>query len=74
MRTALENQVILAYLPPHCSHVLQPLDMSIFGPTKTGYRRELGLRTPESLSKAEFIQIYQKIRLDSMTISNIESG
>jgi hypothetical protein len=74
MRVALENRVILAYLAPHCSHVIQPLDLSVFGPMKTAYRKELGLRTPDSLSKASFIEIYEKIRAKAMSRSNIESG
>jgi hypothetical protein len=45
----MENRIILAYLTSHCSHVLQPLDLAVFGPIK-----------PENLSKADFIEIYEK--------------
>ncbi|KAJ8340713.1 hypothetical protein SKAU_G00353460 [Synaphobranchus kaupii] len=34
---ALENGVILLCWPPHTSHVLQPLDVGIFGPLKTEF-------------------------------------
>lgn len=31
---AKENGIIILTLPPHCSHVLQPLDVTVFGPFK----------------------------------------
>ena len=30
----MENEIDLLVLPPHCSHVLQPLDVSVFAPLK----------------------------------------
>lgn len=36
---AAENGVTLLTLPPHCSHKLQPLDVSIFGPVRTYYAK-----------------------------------
>ena len=32
-----ENGVVLLSFPPHCSHKLQPLDRSVFGPLKKYY-------------------------------------
>ena len=34
-----ENGVTLLTLPPHCSHKLQPLDRSVYGPFKTLYNQ-----------------------------------
>ena len=34
-----ENGVPLLTLPPHCSHKLQPLDRSVYGPFKTFYNK-----------------------------------
>ena len=31
---AKENGVVMLSLPPHCSHRLQPLDRSVYGPLK----------------------------------------
>ncbi|OWR53841.1 hypothetical protein KGM_200655 [Danaus plexippus plexippus] len=31
---AIENGVVMLSFPPHCSHKLQPLDVSVFGPFK----------------------------------------
>lgn len=36
-----QNGVVLLTLPPHCSHRLQPLDISCFGPFKAYYNREI---------------------------------
>ncbi|KAI1001771.1 hypothetical protein K3495_g6434 [Podosphaera aphanis] len=38
-----QNNLNLLFLPSHKSHVLQPLDQSVFGPLKTAYRKQLGL-------------------------------
>ncbi|XP_058805227.1 uncharacterized protein LOC131672183 [Phymastichus coffea] len=35
---AVENGVHILSFPPHCSHRLQPLDVSVFGPVKTFYK------------------------------------
>jgi len=37
---ANKNNVILFILPPYTSHLLQPLDVGIFGPFKTLYNKE----------------------------------
>ena len=36
---AEENEILLVCLPAHSSHVFQPLDVSLFGPLKAGWRR-----------------------------------
>lgn len=38
--TAAANGVHILSFPPHCSHKLQPLDVSVFGPTKTYYKSQ----------------------------------
>ncbi|KAK9517519.1 hypothetical protein VZT92_022885 [Zoarces viviparus] len=37
VRAAQREGVILLCLPPHTSHILQPLDMSFFGPLKADF-------------------------------------
>lgn len=60
------NQVEIIYLPAHSSHVLQPLDLGVFAPLKSRYRKEivdlacLGDASP--VKKRRFIQAYQKAR------------
>ena len=35
----IERKIITLYMPPHSSHILQPLDVSCFAPLKLSYRR-----------------------------------
>lgn len=35
---ARKNSIIIVTFPPHCSHKLQPLDVTVYGPFKTRYR------------------------------------
>jgi hypothetical protein len=72
-----EHRIILLCLPPHTSHLLQPLDVSVFSSLKHWYRCAIDtcLRLGSSrIQKAEFIQIYAEIRLKALTVSNIQSG
>lgn len=38
---ARANNVTVLSLPPHCSHKLQPMDISFMGPLKTQFRKLL---------------------------------
>ncbi|KAJ8956832.1 hypothetical protein NQ318_014246 [Aromia moschata] len=38
---ARENFVSIVCIPPHCSHKMQPLDISFMGPLKTYYAKEI---------------------------------
>lgn len=38
---AKENGIILFCFPPHCTHRVQPLDVSFFGPLNAYYNQEL---------------------------------
>lgn len=38
---AAENGVVVVTIPPHTSHKLQPLDVSVYGPFKRLYNREI---------------------------------
>ena len=37
---ARDNNIVLFVLPPHCSHVLQPMDIGCFGPLQLIYNQE----------------------------------
>ena len=37
-----ENGIVLLTFPPHCSHKLQPLDRTVFGPMKTYFNQACG--------------------------------
>ncbi|KAK1843654.1 transposase [Colletotrichum chrysophilum] len=72
------NNIYLLFLPPHTSHVLQPLDQSVFSPVKAAYRKELGYLSQwidsTAIGKRNFISCYQKARLAGLTAGNIKSG
>ena len=36
---ALSNDIILFCLPAHGSHVIRPLDVTVLGPMKNGWKR-----------------------------------
>lgn len=37
----IENNIDLLILPPHCSHLLQPLDVGVYGPLKRFHAQEV---------------------------------
>ena len=39
IEAAKESEIFLYCLPAHSSHLLQPLDLSVFGPLKAGWKR-----------------------------------
>src|SRR5690606_10068265 len=72
------HNIHLLYLPPHTSHVLQPLDQSVFGPLKSAYRKELGYleqwNDSTIVGKRNFLNCYRKARQSALTAQNIRSG
>ena len=78
MYKCLENNIYLIFLPPHSSHVLQPLDLSIFSPLKASYRKELNLLgsliDSAPIGKRNFLLCYYKAREASITAGNILAG
>jgi DDE superfamily endonuclease len=73
-----ENDVLLAYLIPHSSHVLQPLDLSCFSPLKSRYRKELmdvaKFDDSAPIKKIRFLEYYDKARDENLNSTNIKSG
>ena len=64
-------------MPPHTSHLLQPLDVSCFSPLKTAYGHkvaELARQGVFHVDKQEFLNIYQRVRLVVFSEQNIRSG
>ncbi|KAK4074662.1 hypothetical protein Purlil1_12881 [Purpureocillium lilacinum] len=46
MYLCYQHKIHLLFLPPHTSHVLQPLDLSVFPPLKHYYRKQVGIPQP----------------------------
>jgi hypothetical protein len=65
------NRILLAIYPPHATHTLQPLDVSVFKPLSTAYSNELtsfinnsqGLL---SISMRDFYRLFQRAWIDTM--------
>ncbi|KAJ3454583.1 hypothetical protein MRS44_013183 [Fusarium solani] len=72
-----ENNIITLCMPPHSSHLLQPLDVGCFGPLKKAYGREIEQLIRCSIthvSKTEFFPAFYAAHEAAMTKSNIEGG
>jgi predicted transcriptional regulator len=73
----IQNQISLLIIPPHTSHVLQPLDISIFGPLKQHLTTAL-LHLNEAqllrIQKSEWMDAYITARAAAFSTSNINSA
>ncbi|XP_044715054.1 DDE superfamily endonuclease domain-containing protein [Hirsutella rhossiliensis] len=78
MYLCYQHQIHLLFLPPHTSHVLQPLDLSVFSALKHYYRKQVGflslLTDSSPVGKQNFLSCYQKAREQALTVSNIKGG
>jgi hypothetical protein len=71
------NKIITLCMPPHSSHLLQPLDVGCFSPLKHAYGREvqeLARQGVFHVDKQDFLQTYQSIRGTVFTQQNIQAG
>jgi hypothetical protein len=78
MEICFRNNVYLLFLPPHSSHVLQPLDLTIFSPLKSAFQKKLtdlaGREEKTFVSKKSFLDAYYTAREKAITVRNIRSG
>jgi DDE superfamily endonuclease len=71
---AVEKKILLLVLPPHTTHILQPLDVAIFQPLAKYYSSEVGQHSHEKhywLEKEDFITYYHNARKKALRESNI---
>ncbi|EMD60672.1 hypothetical protein COCSADRAFT_345982 [Bipolaris sorokiniana ND90Pr] len=69
-----ENKIITLYMPPHTSHLFQPLDVSCYSPLKRAYGREveeLARHGVYYINKTDFLIAYTRIRPTIFTQQNI---
>ncbi|KAJ8935909.1 hypothetical protein NQ318_000001, partial [Aromia moschata] len=75
---ARANNIILLTFPPHCSHRLQPLDVSVYAPFKTRYRAAMNawmLSNPgKTVTIYEVAEFAQEAYIAAFSIANIVKG
>ena len=72
-----ENNIITLCMPPHTSHLLQPLNVSCFSPLKRAYGheiQELARQGVYHIDKVDFLTTYTRIRPAVFTEQNIQAG
>jgi hypothetical protein len=68
-----DNKIITLCIPPHTSHLLQPLDVGCYSPLKVVYGHEV-TELARHVDKLEFMWIYRRIRLTALSESNVRAG
>jgi len=72
------SNIYLLFLPPHCSHVLQPLDIGCFSSVKKAYKRLVAVNdaltncTPDG--KVDLVRLYDLARKQGFRKENIAGG
>lgn len=72
-----DQKIVPLCLPPHATHILQPLDVGVFGPLAKAYKsrvREHSLFGAERITNDEFLSHYQHAREKAISIQNISSS
>jgi hypothetical protein len=72
-----DNKIVTLCMPPHTSHLLQPLDVGCFSTLKRAYGLEVAELAREGvyhIDKIDFLTIYTKIRPTVLTQQNILGG
>jgi hypothetical protein len=72
-----DHSIFLLILPPHTTHILQPLDKGIFGPLSQAYTQILDRHNRWDgrwIDKASFIEYYNEARKIAFTSANIISA
>lgn len=73
----MKNNIIFMVLPPHSSHLSQPLDVGVFGPLKTLMASAIEPLISTELHrilKAEWVSAYVEAHDNAFTIQNIRAG
>ena len=72
-----EHNIVTLCMPPHSSHLLQPLDVGCFGPLKKAYGRQiedLMRQQITHIAKEDFIPAFRAAFQVSLTEINIQGG
>lgn len=78
IKLAAENSVIVFALPPHTTHIAQPLDRGCFSPLKSAWRQIChefcSNNVGRTVTRYEFSQLFSAAWFKSMTAPNIISS
>jgi len=72
-----EHKIITICMPPHSSHLLQPLDVGCFSPLKRAYGDEISAymrRLMTHITKIEFLPAFKSAFLKAFTKENIKGA
>jgi hypothetical protein len=72
-----EHSIITLCMPPHSSHLLQPLDVGCFAVLKRSYGRQIERYFRNGVNhtdKPDFLQAYHAARTEAMTLANVQSS
>jgi hypothetical protein len=72
-----ENNIITLCMPPHSSHILQPLDVGCFSPLKTAYGKQIEEMMRASIThitKEDFFPAFYAAFQAALTPENIQGG
>ena len=73
----MQHAIDLLILPPHTSHVLQPLDVGVFAPLKRALASEtdaVARLDYGRIQRIEWTKMYIRARGKALTSTNIVSG
>ena len=74
----IDQKIILLCLPAHTTHLLQPLDVGVFAPLSTAYKRGVHSITRYSaryhIDKVDFLELYKKARIEAISSINIQKA
>ncbi|KAE8213290.1 hypothetical protein CF319_g9184 [Tilletia indica] len=71
------NKIVPFSLPPHSSHILQPLDVSVFQPYKHWHKEAIDAATRTgctNFNRVEFLSALASIRKQTMKTNTIKTG
>ena len=75
---AIEENIILFVLPPHCSHLLQPLDVSCYGPLELAWNSACHKHLRESggnvITRYDVCRIACRVYTSTLSASNIQAA
>jgi hypothetical protein len=77
LHLAKEHNIILFSLPPHTTHMLQPLDVGVFGPFACGWTERCNDYMEEYLEEIprdQFVKHYMEVRQNTFKVTTIRAA